>query len=378
MNALAVAGGSPAVPGAIRTTGGHVRALDGLRGVAILLVLFFHYPKPFAWLVPLSSIGWVGVDLFFVLSGYLITGILYATREQANYYRIFYIRRSLRIFPLYYGFLTVLLLLLPLFIRPYWLGLEELNGKLPFFLYYINYDMFFHEWPPLVVAAFWSLAIEEHFYLFWPLFIRLTPSNKLLGRCGLIICLVLFGRLLIPLLHINWVASYFLTTSRMDSLVIGSMTAIAVRQRPDWLKHWSFGRTTLALAGLLAALGIWRRGLAFDDWPMRTFGYTLLAMFFAGLMRQAGTTRGRLSRALDNPVLVWFGKYSYGLYVFHMLVLVVCERWLGPSVFPKLGWGANAPLPLLLTSLTILVVCAWLSWNLYERRFLAFKDRFNY
>ena len=357
--------------------GNHVPALDGVRGIAILLVLFFHFPAPFVWLRPLTTIGWCGVDLFFVLSGYLITGILYSSANKPHYFRNFYVRRSLRIFPLYYGFLVLTLLILPKFVNPYWLGLETLHGRIPeYFLYYTNYANVFVGWSPASLGAFWSLAVEEHFYLFWPMFIKVTPKNKLLLWCIIIVFLALFGRLAIAAFKMTWLAAYFLTTSRVDSLVVGAVTAILVRQYPDWPKRWmmSIGGTMLVI---LLGVAIWRGGLMYNDWPMRTFGYSILAFLFASVVWLAGNTRGRASHFLGNPILVTFGKYSYCLYVFHMLVLIVCERWLGPRLFPLVGWSGDAPLPLFAVSMTASLVIAYLSWRLYESPFLSLKARFS-
>jgi peptidoglycan/LPS O-acetylase OafA/YrhL len=354
----------------------HVTALDGVRGIAILLVLFFHFPAPFAWLRPLKAIGWCGVDLFFVLSGYLITGILYSSANKAHYYRNFYVRRILRIFPLYYGFMVMTLLILPRFVNPYWLGLETLDGRvMNYFLYYSNYANVFVGWAPVSLGAFWSLAIEEHFYLFWPMFIKITPKNKLLVWCAVFALLSLLSRLVIAVSHVTWLADYYLTTSRADSLIVGAMTAILVRQYPDWGQRWmmTIGGTTLIV---LSAVAVWRRGMTFVDWPMRTFGYSLLALLFASVVWLAGNTRGRTSRLLENPILVTFGKYSYSLYVFHMLVLTVCERWLGPRLFPVVGWNGNAPLPLFVVSMTVVFALAYLSWRFYESPLLSLKARF--
>jgi peptidoglycan/LPS O-acetylase OafA/YrhL len=355
----------------------HVRALDGVRGAAILLVLFFHFPAPFAWLRPLTTMGWAGVDLFFVLSGYLITGILYSSTTKAHYFRNFYIRRCLRIFPLYYGFLVLTLLILPRFVNPYWLGLDNLNGGvLPFFLYYSNYTNVFSGWVPISLGAFWSLAVEEHFYLFWPMFIKVTPKNSLLVWCAIIALLAFLSRLAITGFKVTWLAAYFLTSSRVDSLVVGAMTAIITRQHFDWSKRWMkpIGGTVLVV---LLAIAVWRHGLQFNDWPMRTFGYSLLALLFASLVWLAAATRGRTSRFFSNPVLVTFGKYSYCLYVFHMLVLMVCERWLGPRLFPLLGWSADSPLPLFTITMAASFAIAYLSWRFYESPFLSLKDRFS-
>ena len=357
-------------------TGNHVRALDGVRGAAILLVLFFHFPAPCAWLRPLTSTGWCGVDLFFVLSGSLITGILYSSTTKAHYFRNFYVRRCLRIFPLYYGFMALTLLILPRLVNSYWLGLETLNDGGPLLLYYSNYASVFIGWGPVSLGAFWSLAVEEHFYLFWPMLVRVTPKNKLLAGCAIIALLALLSRLAITFFKVTWLAACYFTTSRVDSLVVGAMTAIVIQQHPNWPKRWMtpIGSTMLVT---LSAIAIWRHGLIFNDWPMRTFGYSLLALLFASVVWLAGATRGRTSRFFSNPVLVIFGKYSYCLYVFHMLVLTVCERWLGPHLFPVLGWSANAPLPLFAVSMAASFAIACLSWRFYESPFLSLKARFS-
>jgi peptidoglycan/LPS O-acetylase OafA/YrhL len=355
---------------------GHVPALDGVRGIAILLVLLFHFPAPFAWLVQPDSIGWCGVDLFFVLSGYLITGILYSSANKPHYFRNFYIRRSLRIFPLYYGFLVLTLLIFPRFIDPYWLGLEnEDGGVMKFFLYYSNYTNVFESLSKAPMGAFWSLAVEEHFYLFWPMFIKVTPKHRLLLWCSVIVLLALFSRLAITALKMNWQAAYYLTTSRVDSLVIGAMTAILVRQHPEVPKRWFkvVGGTCLAI---LVAVAIWRGNLYASDGPMRTFGYSVIALLFVSVVWMAGNTHGRASRFLANPILVSFGKYSYGIYVYHLLVLTVCQRWLGPTLFPLLGWSDVNPLAVFTISLIATYGIAYLSWHLYEKPILSLKTRF--
>jgi peptidoglycan/LPS O-acetylase OafA/YrhL len=355
--------------------GQHVPALDGVRGTAILLVLLFHFPAPVAWLRPFTSAGWCGVDLFFVLSGYLITGILYASAPKPHYFRNFYIRRCLRIFPLYYAFMILVLLVLPRFVNPYFLGLETLNGRIaPFLLYYSNYATVLVDWAPVSIGAFWSLAVEEHFYLFWPMFIKVTPRNRLLVWCTVIASLALLSRLAITGLHLTWLATYYLTTSRVDSLVVGAMTAILVRQHPEWPKRWLKPIGISALV-VLCVIAVWRRGLIFNDWPMRTFGFSLLALLSASVVWVAGTGHGRLSRVFSNPVLVTLGKYSYCLYIVHMIVLTVFERWLGPRLFPALGWRANSPLPLFAAALAASFAIAWLSWRFYESPFLSLKSR---
>jgi peptidoglycan/LPS O-acetylase OafA/YrhL len=127
---------------------------------------------------------------------------------------------------------------------------------------------------------------------------------------------------------------------------------------------------------VLAAVALWRGRLDCNDWPMRTLGYSLLALLFACLVGYVVTTDGRIGRFLSNPILVSFGKYSYGIYIFHVLVLTLCERFLGPRLFPKLGLPAEAPLPLFALSMGLVFTLAYLSWHLYEKRFRALRERF--
>jgi peptidoglycan/LPS O-acetylase OafA/YrhL len=275
----------------------------------------------------------------------------------------------------YYGFMVLVLIVLPRFINPYWLAVETPNGGVvPFFLYYTNYAEVFIGWAPASLGVLWSLAIEEHFYLFWPTFIKLTPKNKLLYWCVLVALVALMSRLAIQVFKVTWLAAY-LTTSRLDSLVMGAIIAILVRRHPDWPKRWAV-RVGGAMAIILLAIAVWRHGLIFNDWPMRTFGYSLLAVLFASVVWLAGNTTGLLSRVLAHPILVMFGNYSYCIYVCHMLVLRVCERGLGPRFFPALGWSGDAPLPLFVISLAGSLAVASLSWHFYERPFLSLKVRF--
>lgn len=356
---------------------GHLPALDGLRGIAILSVLLFHFPAPFAFLRPVLDFGWCGVDLFFVLSGYLITGILYASADKPHYFRNFYARRSLRIFPLYYGFIVVVGVLLPKLVDPYSVGLEKLHGNvLPFFLYYSNYANVFSGWPTPSFGALWSLAVEEHFYLFWPALVKFVPKNRLVFWSGIVALFAVANRFAITGLKISWLAAYYLTTSRLDSLAVGAIVAVLARRHPDWLKRWAVP-VGGAAALVLVVIAVWRHGLIFNDWPVRSIGYSLLAVLFGSVVWLSAKSKGRLARILSTPILVAFGKYSYCLYICHLLVLMVCERWLGPHVFPALGMQADAPLPLFVAALAGSFAVAALSWRFYESPILALKARFS-
>jgi peptidoglycan/LPS O-acetylase OafA/YrhL len=258
--------------------------LDGLRGVAILLVMannFYDGPASGGLeyaLHHLAKSGWIGVDLFFVLSGFLITGILCDTRGSPNYFRNFYARRVLRIFPLYYGFLlvwTVLLARAPGFASAERYGWQA--NQWWYWLYLANIHLGLASGPtPGEPTVFWSLAVEEQWYLLWPLAVAILARARLAS-----VCLGLMATA--ALLRVAWHAAappigspdslYFLTPARMDALATGALLAVLARDPPRWQRlarragPLAAGLTTLLLTWL-----VWTRGLRKEDPLMQMAG----------------------------------------------------------------------------------------------------------
>ncbi|HEY7898160.1 MAG TPA: acyltransferase, partial [Gemmatimonadaceae bacterium] len=238
----------------------HFAPLDGLRGIAILLVLIHHFG---AVMTPASHVdylflhvtgwAWVGVDLFFVLSGFLITGILLESIDDPRYYRTFYARRALRVFPLYYAFLLALsFIILPLIrllaahgvvsVGAEWLG-NPVTRQPQIWLYLTNHLIAVRGFAavPAFTAVFWSLAVEEQFYLVWPTVVRHMQREYLLWFAYAAIVVAFCFRVWI---HFSgtWSpdAAYVLTLARMDALAVGAVIAMLVR-RPDAvvrLRRW--------------------------------------------------------------------------------------------------------------------------------------------
>jgi peptidoglycan/LPS O-acetylase OafA/YrhL len=206
------------VPGADATPAGRIPALDGLRGVAILSVMAFHF-----WMFgttvgitfaeraynSIASKGWVGVDLFFVLSGFLITGILYDSRQDPRYYRVFYARRTVRIFPLYYASLALFFFLIPWILRSLH-PVELVNvhtgatAKLFAWTYLLNWieGLKGFSVAPLPLQHFWSLAIEEQFYLVWPFLVLTLARRRLMWLCMGLMVLAFALRVVLYRIHL--------------------------------------------------------------------------------------------------------------------------------------------------------------------------------
>jgi peptidoglycan/LPS O-acetylase OafA/YrhL len=232
--------------------GGHVPALDGLRGLAILLVLMNNlypgYPDRYADRIVylFSNTGWSGVDLFFVLSGFLITGILYDSRGTRHYFKTFYARRFLRIFPLAYLYLALIFLVVarvaPL--TPHE-ARDLASSEWWYWAYLANWKIAFHGiGSQLEPTMFWSLAVEEQFYLLWPLVVALLDRRRLVALCiGMIVAALA--------LRIGWhiidpgkqarEALYVLTPARMDGLAMGALLAIGLRNESAAarIQRWS-------------------------------------------------------------------------------------------------------------------------------------------
>ena len=341
-----------------------VSELDGVRGLAILLVLVVHFalvPGLNEPLLSLVNFGWTGVDLFFVLSGYLITSILLKSKSDPVYFQVFYTNRFLRIFPLYYAFLLGCAVVVS---APVW-------KQAWYWLYLGNFLSATGNSIP-VLNHFWSLAIEEQFYLVWPIVVRRVSTRRLIGLCAGAIGAVAVTRFVVvhfPLPSREFV--YTLTPLRCDALLFGAL--IACLHQHGMLVRFSSAVKWAALAGLsLLCFGIYRaHGTGYVEPGIERFGYLGVDLLFASLI--AAVVLWRKSRWFiwaRSRFLGFFGKYSYGIYVFHYPISRYLVRAIGPGTYPAI----NAAVILVIGTL-LSVAAALVSWNLIERHCLALKER---
>jgi peptidoglycan/LPS O-acetylase OafA/YrhL len=377
----------------------HIPALDGLRGLAILAVIACHvnscYGGPFfpgrvnGPVAMVLGWGWVGVDLFFVLSGFLITGILYDTKGRDGYFRNFYARRTLRIMPLYYGFLFFAIIVLPRFPFAFCQRLAiSRSDAVSLGLYVYNFRTALTGQALSIFHPFWSLAVEEHFYLLWPLAVWALRRSALIRFC-LAVAAGSFLLRVIVILSGAWPASvFFVTPCRLDGLLAGSLVALAWRDPADWARLRGWARPLVLGSGcLLLGIALGQRhfipdvdpsrgdGGAVDGTLVLTVGLAALAVFFSGLLVLVlnASEASWLRRLLESAGLRALGRYSYAIYVFHSLIILATVALVSPS----------SRLPLFIAkALTILWVvaaslgAAWLSYHLYERHFLRLKRYF--
>ncbi len=369
-----------------RNSGSIIRTINGVRGLAILLVFCVHLVSigylsvldaASHFYIKLLWLGWTGVDLFFVLSGFLITGILVDTQASPNYFRSFYMRRILRIFPLYY--LVVLLGGLGFLLFRHTSSWHHFPDPHTL-VYLLVYVQNFYGMPPSF-GHFWSLALEEQFYLLWPLVVYLVRSRRALAcTIGGLITLSFLARLT-AILHDPQVDLNARLQYRIDALLIGALLALVVRNRTA-LRRTLRAAPWTALAGLLAFL--WIDFGTPNEWFSRStytrlYGFPALALLFGScvlLAWNAERTGTRADRLLCTPFLQFTGKYSYGLYVFHAPILLFTYYAL---LNPTKSHTANTPERLLLglAALALSYAVAWLSFTFYESRFLTLKHRFN-
>jgi peptidoglycan/LPS O-acetylase OafA/YrhL len=359
-----------------------IPALDGLRGVAILLVISHNtdtYPALKNWTFPfamLTHAGWIGVQLFFVLSGFLITGALLDSRGGSNYYQVFYARRALRIFPLYFLVLTVFLLILPQLVQldpailstypqQTWLWLFASNWTQPF--------LGAVTWFP----HFWSLAVEEQFYLVWPLVIALVPARHMLTMTLVVAALAIVGRIVLLRQGASADAIYMFTTTRMDALALGATAAVLAR-RPTALSYFQHRQTIMGALAFVLAVASGAISHAFDTHDPGTIigGYTLLAAAAAIMvlaLRAGSGSSSLLQRTFSFQPLRSCGKYSYAMYVFHIPLVLLAS-----PVLPAALASSGSARPVLYSLCIILASygLGWLSYRLYERHFLALKRYF--
>ena len=374
----------PGAPGGTVESGRQVPELDGVRGLAILMVLLFHFQGARPHLIPKfltypMIIGWSGVDLFFVLSGFLITGILIDTRRAPNYFSSFYARRVLRIFPLY--LLAILICFHVGFPLARQLGYDPTAESALEPWYWLHASNWRSAFGPDVKALshVWSLSIEEQFYLVWPLVVLLVRPKRMGGLCAGLVVLACALRCYAASRGAPPEALHRLTPFRVDALAFGGLVAVLVRQPAlrAAIRRRLPALTAFA-AGLLVPLLIAGRGAA--SRPMTTLGYTAFAFLYACLVFAAfdgSGSPGGLPAWLRRPSLRALGKYSYAMYMFHYPISVwvaalVAQRSRGASelVQAVLWLGAVAAGILLSFGLALL------SWNLVEKHFLSLKKYF--
>jgi peptidoglycan/LPS O-acetylase OafA/YrhL len=336
-------------------------------------------------IVGVANYGAYGVELFFVLSGFLITGILYDTRNNPHYFRNFYIRRMLRIFPLYYGVLALVFFVAPLIPLLQGPTLDYLVDRQAWaWLYAVNiYIGKTGEWSFSYLEHFWSLAIEEHFYFLWPLVVfLLAPRPRALIAVSLATSLcAMLARLAGSLMGLSWWTTYTLTPFRLDGLALGAFLAVLARQ-PGGLARLvrALPRVVTTVGGLLAVTFVWtrlvsRQGLELVL-PVRA---ELVLMLLACLLCWALVAPERLavSRFFRSRIMVFLGTYSYGLYVYHHFISYYLTanrteldltRWLGSH-------GAAVALQAALAASASLAI-AYVSYELFEKPFLGLKRLF--
>jgi peptidoglycan/LPS O-acetylase OafA/YrhL len=368
--------------------GGRLPGLDGLRGCAILLVMAVHFvgnATPRTWAerlaVKLSSYGLLGVDLFFVLSGFLITGLLLDAKSDPHYFRNFYARRTLRIFPLYYAVLALLFLVLPR-VAALPLPLEESRVHQAWLWTYTANFFIAAEasWALPYVSHFWSLAIEEHFYLVWPLVVFGVRREALERICLAVVGAALALRIALSLLGMSELSISVLTPCRLDAICVGALLAAVARREggPALLLRRSraaalaAGGAALLVSAFCAAT---RTGLAVLH-PVRG---TLYAVFFGALLLLAARPpeEGLLARAFQAPWLRIFGKYSYGLYIYQgILSFHMGEMRAQDRLAAMLGSNALAMTGQAVLGVGVSLALAALSYEVFEKRFLALKKLF--
>ena len=349
-------------------------ALDGMRGLAILLVVIYHNFN----FINYSYFGWLGVDLFFVLSGFLITEILLNTAGQPNFLRNFFCKRALRIFPLYYTCLILALLVLP-----------ALFKRDPAFQYYTENQgwlwLFLQNWLYIFkqpegngfLNHFWSLAVEEQFYLLWPFIIlALRQPKRLLAFLLFILLMVFVLRLYVWLQSIESLPYYNLNTfSRIDGICIGSILALIQNINSSYISR-NMKWIVLGFAALNFLFDFVNLTYGFSFPFLAMVGYTTFAMLF-GLLVHEGT-KGELrwiKTVFSYPVLRFFGRISFGLYIFHWPIYVLLNEQTLKWCQKNIHYGAEFYSSLILTILAI--VLSIISYYYFEAIFLKMKNKLN-
>jgi peptidoglycan/LPS O-acetylase OafA/YrhL len=339
----------------------YIPELQGLRGLAVLAVVFYHcHPRlEGTWIHYASLWGWAGVNLFFVLSGFLITSILLEARKKPHYFRNFYGRRALRIWPVYVLVLVVVYLNAPWFIGP---TIFNAIKAAPWLAYIFFVQNLFHLALPPAVGPTWSLAIEEQYYFLW------APLVRFLRRPWMLAAVLLCALTASPLLRLANLRWMTLTNTliHLDGIALGSLLALGLFTLALSRRLWLWIGLAALLGGIAAAATI-AGGTAFLD--------SALALAFAGavLASIASTgARNPLNVLLRRGPLAFYGRISYGLYMTHIMVFI----YFGWFDLRMDRYGTAGNLAVVVFRLVATTALATVLWYGFESQVLKLKRYF--
>jgi peptidoglycan/LPS O-acetylase OafA/YrhL len=358
----------------------HLPALDGVRAIAILMVIVYHSLNGLPGMTGMQRLallltnqGWLGVDLFFVLSGFLITGILIDARDSTHALRNFYARRVLRIVPVY-----VVFLLFSLWVAAA-IGTSSADEaaqlhqtQLWYWSYSLNILIALRTWSAITFPTghLWSLAVEEQFYLLWPLAVLLMSPVAL--RRTALACIVgaELCRLGFVLAGFEGQVNFVLLPTRMDTLAAGAFLACAYRDPALWARVLR-ARQSLSLLALVLILATILYRNTIDNQESFEQLVFFPAVVALGVVIVSSAAAG--NAWLSSRTLGFIAKISYGMYVWHLVVmrLILTKVSVPETTSPQAWWIFYA----VMAGGTICgtLVVAWLSWHVIERPFLGLK-----
>ena len=346
----------------------YLKQIDALRAFAVFFVIFSHWGPQNSTVMKMLPYGFLGVNLFFVISGFLITRILLTNQQlkgSSNWTIIksFFIRRTLRIFPLYY--LTLIFFII--------INYQNLRQNLfPYLFYYCNFSYYFDNRMQGELSPRWSLAVEEQFYLIWPWIILFIKKIRLQQFLIFIIIFAFCSRTILVLLFPEKELVQFLLFSNLDSLGLGGLLAyisIYNKEKYNFLNKKSSFILFLGIVMLMTYSYYRFNETYFGVVPvnLKAIGGTLLS--FGIVIKAVNGFKGSLGRIMSNTVLVFFGKISYGLYLYHSMVYLLIEN-MGISYLSTFHHKMFA--------IALLVAIASFSWYCFEKPINNFKKYFLY
>jgi len=368
----------------------HLPVLDGIRGLAIFLVLLRHASHHIdrgdsfmdSIFFAFTERGWAGVDLFFVLSGFLITGILCKAKGRTGYFRDFYARRVLRIFPAYYAVLVAFFVIVPMIPSLSYYVADSSADQVWFWTYLTNLRIAERGafYPELIPNVLWSLAIEEQFYMIWPLVVYMCSQRTVLRICMTLLILAVALRIGMVLNDFTGVSVRIFTLTRIDGLAVGSMLAIVSQggmQQATRRFRW-VGVVAVALL-ICTMFGL---SVIPKDYQgiVSTLRFTTIALVFGALIAVATTaTEGSLlHRFFSAWWLRQLGKYSYAIYLWHGPIYALVSHHLFDENSGPLILGSAIPrwIAYVFVAGLASVIAALISWHLLEKHFLKLKRHF--